>query len=662
MIFCLDRTDKSLRGGFEELLAEQGHTCREADGILVLLKTTEDNMLCAEYKPADKTLTLSGRNLPQMFRGLFLFLQEADKFCCQDGCEIGEWKKEERAGFEEMGPMYDCSRNGALNISQIKQRIRRTAAMGMNQVLLYIEDLYTIDENPYFGAFRGRYTKDELRELDDYAYRFGLELIPCIQTLAHLNTFLRWPTQEHMKDIKDILLAGDEKVIELIRQMIKNVMEPLRTKKIHLGMDEAELLGFGKYMVQNGYTQPVEIMKRHLETVNGICRELGYRPMIWSDMYVKLLSPTGGYYDLPEDEDVTVDVRVPSDLRLVYWDYYHHTEEEYQKNIRFHQKFLGTDIAYAAGGWTWNGIAPNYTRAAATMRRGMKVSRELGIPQAICTFWYDNGAETPMACDLFSSVCFAQLCYTAQDISVQELYAKADGWLKQFGGFLSEDYMLLDALDKVPQTTAENEESANPSKYLLYQDVLLGLFDKQTEGMDLGAYYRGLADKLQSCCENPVHREEEKEKVRKAASRDEMAEIFRYYAVVAELLSKKAELGLRLAEAYRQGDRTRLGECADDLDECEKLCVSLKELRDDIWMKECRPFGYEVLDIRLGGLTARLDSASKRIRGYLDGRWQSLPELEEERLYYKMPAEGGPALPSCNLWERIVSAGNMCEV
>lgn len=658
MIFCLNEADENLRGGFEELLTEQGHTCSEADGIRVLLKTTEDNMLCAEYKPQERTLTLSGRDLPQMFRGLFLFLQKADEQGMKNGCEPGAWRKEERAGFQEMGPMYDCSRNGALNISQIKQRIRRIAAMGMNQILLYIEDLYTIDENPYFGAFRGRYTKEELRELDDYAFRFGLELIPCIQTLAHLNTFLRWPSQEHMRDIKDILLSGDDKVIELIRQMIKNVMEPLRTKKIHLGMDEAELLGFGKYMVRNGYTRPDLIMKQHLETVNGICRELGYSSMIWSDMYVKLLSPTGGYYDLPDDEDVTIDVRVPSDLRLVYWDYYHHTEEEYLRNIRFHQKFLGTDIAYAAGGWTWNGTAPNYTRAAATMRRGMKVSRELGIPQAICTFWYDNGAETPMACDLFSTVCFAQLCYAEQEVSVQELYAGADGWLKQFGGFLSEDYMLLDALDKVPQTTEENEEAANPSKYLLYQDVLMGLFDKQTEGMELGKYYRQLADKLQRCSQDALSPEKKPE----TAGREEMIRVFRYYTAAAELLSKKAELGLELAAAYKRDDRKRLGECAEILRECERLCVCLKDLREDIWMEECRPFGWEVLDIRLGGLTARLQSASKRIRGYLEGKWESLPELEEERLFYKPAADGGAVLPSCNLWERIVSAGNMCEV
>ena len=36
--------------------------------------------------------------------------------------------------------------------------------------MLYTEDTYEVDNEPYFGYMRGRYSADELRELDDYAY------------------------------------------------------------------------------------------------------------------------------------------------------------------------------------------------------------------------------------------------------------------------------------------------------------------------------------------------------------------------------------------------------------------------------------------------------------------------------------------------------------
>ena len=80
--------------------------------------------------------------------------------------------------------------------------------MGYDTLMLYTEDTYEIDNQPLFGYMRGRYSQKELKELDVYANQYGIELIPCIQTLAHLNTLFRWPEYEKIQDINDILLAS----------------------------------------------------------------------------------------------------------------------------------------------------------------------------------------------------------------------------------------------------------------------------------------------------------------------------------------------------------------------------------------------------------------------------------------------------------------------
>ena len=89
--------------------------------------------------------------------------------------------------------MIDCSRNAVMNTSAVKRWIDVTAGMGYNTLMLYTEDTYEVNNQPYFGYMRGRYSQAELRELDDYAAQKGMELIPCIQTLAHLNAIFRWP-------------------------------------------------------------------------------------------------------------------------------------------------------------------------------------------------------------------------------------------------------------------------------------------------------------------------------------------------------------------------------------------------------------------------------------------------------------------------------------
>ena len=76
---------------------------------------------------------------------------------------------EETVGFRRFGTMLDCSRNAVMTVEALKRWIDLTADLGYNTLLLYTEDTYEIEGEPYFGYMRGRYTKEELREADRYA-------------------------------------------------------------------------------------------------------------------------------------------------------------------------------------------------------------------------------------------------------------------------------------------------------------------------------------------------------------------------------------------------------------------------------------------------------------------------------------------------------------
>lgn len=85
---------------------------------------------------------------------------------------------------------------------------------------------------------RGRYSQQELRELDDYARLFGIEMFPCIQTLGHFGQILQWPAYHDIRDTSEVLLALDDRSYELIEKMIRSVSSCFRSRKIHVGMDE----------------------------------------------------------------------------------------------------------------------------------------------------------------------------------------------------------------------------------------------------------------------------------------------------------------------------------------------------------------------------------------------------------------------------------------
>ncbi len=71
------------------------------------------------------------------------------------------------------------------------------------------------------------------------------------------------------------------------------------------------------------------------------------------------------------------------------------------------------------------------------------------------------------------------------------------------------------------------------------------------------------------------------------------------------------------------------------------------------WLTENKPFGFEVLDIRIAGVIQRVKSAQKRILSFIENPSFRLEELEEERLYFDSINE---KTVSCYRWDRIVSA------
>ena len=93
---------------------------------------------------------------------------------------------------EAFGVMLDLSRNAVMSIPAFKEYLGYLKKMGYNCVYFYNEDCYEIEDEPHFGYLRGRYSISEMKELDAYANSLGIEIIPCIQTLAHLRSYARW--------------------------------------------------------------------------------------------------------------------------------------------------------------------------------------------------------------------------------------------------------------------------------------------------------------------------------------------------------------------------------------------------------------------------------------------------------------------------------------
>lgn len=545
---------------------------------------------------------------------------------------------QETIRIDHPGAMLDCSRNAAFTVDRIKDLLVDLALFGMDELYLYLEDLYEIESYPYFGYLRGRYSPSELTEIQEWGALFGIEIIPCIQTLAHLRSTLHWEYAAKLKDTDDILLVDSPEVRSFLEHMLKAVSTQFKTKKIHLGMDEADALGLGNYLRQHGYVNPKELMERHLKVVVDICGQLSLEPMVWSDMFLRPLSPTAGYYDVPLDADLAHTVRPPADTILVYWDYYHHNPDFLARYLTIHRE-LSPELAFAGGAWTWNGIAPNYSLALETTKAALEVCVVQGIQRAICTLWFDNGAETPLQTALPMLADFASYGYGPRPSAIE--FAT---WFHSITGIAWESYLLLDMFDAVPSTEIHNQTCDNPSKWLLYQDPLVGLFDSYAIGNSLGIHYAQLRRRLEQVTTCP-----------------DGSLLFSYYRQLAQVLEDKAELGMDLMHAYEAQDIAALEHIATVvMPRCRQAVLELKSLREQLWFAEAKPFGFEVLDLRLGGVATRLESAARRVQAYCTGEVARIEELEEKRLPYREREVGSTRkFCACNNWRDIISVASI---
>lgn len=589
---------KDLQKGIERVEKHWGiEFCEEGIKINVHYNS-ENKELTYAYDGSEGIIKYSSKN--NFFRAL-------NRWCAlyQEG---QSFKESESQKFEKIGTMIDSSRNAVLNVEGTKEFLVQMAALGMNQAMLYTEDTYEVNGDDYFGYLRGAYTKSELKELDNFAFDLGIEMMPCIQTLGHLYQVLQHGTHSDIQDTSDVLLVGEKKTYEFIRLLLKEASEPFRSNRIHIGMDEAFGVGTGKYKALHGERDTFDIMNEHVQKVIDIAEELGLDSMMWSDMYFRAGSSTGDYYDKNAKVPEHIINEIPN-VDMVFWDYYHEEESVYEEFLKSHIA-MRKKVIFAGGIWTWNGISPNFGKTLLTTEAGLAAAKKLGIKEVFATLWGDDGGETPMLSTFPGLQMFADLSYS------YELNYDMINKVSTFNiGISFDEFMLLTKLDETPGIDEHNLQTSAASKVLLWQDPLLGRFDKHIEKFEMNKHYEELAKQL-----SPL------------VSRVKYKDIFEFYLLLSEVLSNRAELGVQLKRAYDMGDKEKLACLLETVKELKPLHEELRKKHRKVWMKYNKAFGWEVLDIRYGGIVARLQSVSDRLSDYLNGDISQIEELEARKL------------------------------
>lgn len=505
------------------------------------------------------------------------------------------------------GAMIDCSRNGVMKPSEVKRLVDYLSLFGYQSLMLYTEDTFEVEGEPLFGYQRGRYTVKELQEIDAYCLKRGIELIPCVELLAHMNQLFYWQQYQDIRDQGDVLLVGEPRTYTLIEHIFQSLRKSFSSHKVHIGFDEAFGVGEGKYKAKHGVVDKKKIILEHLSKVKEIAHRYGFEVMMWADMFFdqQTIDEFAKTKKLPQE----IAGKIPPDVTLVHWNYGNPwNEKRAVSNVNYFRRVLAPGKAvsnpqmYATGCWSWVGYAPRNRYVNRLNLGAMKAAKEAGIHDILVTLWSDNGKE----CSVFANL---PSLYAAKRIYEGE--TRISVWKKEFFRLTGESFDAYMALDEINYLGTDDVLWVqNPSRWVIGNDPFFRTFDAYVlPGVAEG--YQKLGRRL-----------------RRYGKKTKNPLLFEELSSLCAFFALKYDLGTKTVLAYQSRDKKEIEKLLPLYQKTQKALQRFWEADRALWNQENKMSGFEVHSARLGAMEARLKDCERWLEDYLSNKIESIEELE----------------------------------
>ena len=256
--------------------------------------------------------------------------------------------------------------------------------------------------------------------------------------------------------------------------------------------------------------------------------------------------------------------------------------------------------------------------------------REAKIKHVVLTTWGDNGCE----CSRFANL--PSLLYLAEYMRGNTDEAKIKAKFKRIFGMDYDAFMRLDEPDFVHFEPSKFERA---SKRVLFSDLFVGYHDAIIkEGQD--KIFAALSEEYKAYAKKSL----------------KWRYLFDNHAKMCAVFATKYTLGKKTREAYRAGDKTELLRLAkEDYTLLYKQLSEYLEAFRKQWYTENKPFGFDVQELRIGGVITRVESCKKRLLAYCKGEIDEIPELAEAIL----PLEPGRGIAIANDYDTIATPSTL---
>jgi hexosaminidase len=288
------------------------------------------------------------------------------------GVRIHDWPLMSYRGISD-----DMSRGQSSTMENLQRIIRTMARYKYNVYSPYIEDIFTFTKYPSIWKNRGALTHEQVRELEDYADQFHIDIIPIFETLGHFENILIKPEFVKYAEFPgaQVLNTTSEEAYAFLQDLIDDIAPAFRSQYFNMAADETYDVGLGASKERVAKSDLATVHAEHYQRVLQMLQKHNKKVMLYADVIL----------DYPE-----IFEKITKDFILVDWQY--HPSFSYPSI----EKITKTGFPFISSPAVWNYLNPfpYYANALPDIQSVARNGFIAGAKGLSVSNWGDNGGET----------------------------------------------------------------------------------------------------------------------------------------------------------------------------------------------------------------------------------------------------------------------------
>lgn len=295
--------------------------------------------------------------------------------------------------FSRRGYYLDCSRGKVPTVQTVRQLVEHLAHWKINELQLYIENVFTFASHPRIGEGFSPYSPSDIAAIREHCGLHHVRLVPSLTSLGHFEKILMLPEYQDLGELpgfRDLpggttLNPGDPRSLALLADMYAEFLPLFGTDDFNACGDEPWELGEGRSKERAAEVGVGRVYLDFILELRKLSLAHGKRMNLWGDIVLK-------------HPEIIPDI--PPDVVMLNWDY----RPDGQRMLRTDEfAAAGLPIVCCPGTNGWQSHGSRLRTGMRDIHQFAGIAAENNAEGILNTDWGDGGHRNTLGASLHNA-------------------------------------------------------------------------------------------------------------------------------------------------------------------------------------------------------------------------------------------------------------------